>query len=37
MDVKKLQDDDLRNGLLGPKEAVIQVVDGRMKERKARQ
>jgi hypothetical protein len=32
-DIEKLRNDDLRNGLLGFREAVIQVVDHRMKER----
>jgi hypothetical protein len=32
-DFAKLRNDDLRNGLLGFREAVIQVVDHRMKER----
>jgi len=37
-DIERLRNDELRNGLLGLKEAVVQVVDGRMKERpKARQ
>jgi hypothetical protein len=32
-DVEKLRNDDLRNGLLGLREAVMQVVDTTMKER----